>query len=75
MLLLWRYLLTIELIPYSIGIILSFLSTIFLSTGLLPAFAILYTLGNIISLIGTGFLVGFSTQMKKMYGIMRRLML
>ncbi|KAI8801536.1 vesicle transport protein, partial [Cladochytrium replicatum] len=30
-------------------------------------FAVLYTFGNIISLVATGFLVGFLTQLKKMF--------
>ncbi|KAJ3207670.1 hypothetical protein HK099_000216, partial [Clydaea vesicula] len=48
------------------GIFLSMFSTIFLISVNLPAFAVLYTLGNIISLIGTGFLIGFKSQFKKM---------
>ncbi|CAG8606298.1 1858_t:CDS:2 [Ambispora leptoticha] len=37
----------------------------------LPGFAILYTLGNIISLLSTGFLVGFKKQAKTMFAPVR----
>ncbi|KAL3899801.1 MAG: hypothetical protein SGCHY_001793 [Lobulomycetales sp.] len=53
------------------GILLSFLSTLLLTTGMLTAFAVLYTVGNLVSLAGTGFLVGFSTQLKKMFDPVR----
>lgn len=53
------------------GIIISFLSTILLATGSVSAFAVLYTVGNVISLAGTGFLVGFITQFKKMFDPIR----
>ena len=50
---------------FGVGLLISFLSTVFLYLGInikmilgvLPAFAVLYTIGNLISLTGTGFLV------------------
>ncbi|KAI0781074.1 SFT2-domain-containing protein [Trametes elegans] len=49
------------------GFVLSLLGSIFLFLGSLASFAILYALGTVISLIGTGFLIGFSTQLKMMF--------
>ncbi|KAJ3037956.1 hypothetical protein HDV00_001159 [Rhizophlyctis rosea] len=46
------------------GFVVSILSTILLSVGSITGFAVLYTLGNVISLVSTGFLVGFITQFK-----------
>ncbi|KAI0374751.1 SFT2-domain-containing protein [Pilatotrama ljubarskyi] len=51
----------------AVGFVLSLLGSIFLFLGSLASFAILYALGTIISLIGTGFLVGFSKQLKMMF--------
>ena len=47
-----------------VGFIVSFLSTFSLFTGQVVSFAILFTLGNIISLTATGFLIGFMSQFK-----------
>ena len=58
---------------FAIGFVLSFLSTILLFSGALGAFAILYTLGNVISLVATGFLVGFVKQFTKMFDPNRRI--
>ncbi|KAG8933756.1 hypothetical protein FRC01_007223 [Tulasnella sp. 417] len=44
----------------AIGFILSFLGTMLLLLGMLASFAILYAMGTIISLVGTGFLIGVS---------------
>ncbi|KDQ60637.1 hypothetical protein JAAARDRAFT_124780 [Jaapia argillacea MUCL 33604] len=51
----------------AIGFVLSLLGSIVLFIGGLGSFAILYGLGTIISLIGTGFLIGFYKQLKLMF--------
>ncbi|KIO26128.1 hypothetical protein M407DRAFT_243837 [Tulasnella calospora MUT 4182] len=51
----------------AIGFILSFLGTMLLFLGMLASFAILYAMGTIISLVGTGFLIGFGSQLKQMF--------
>lgn len=51
-------------ICFGSGFIISLLSTIFFSFGNITGFAVLYTLGNIVSLMGTGFLIGFLSQFK-----------
>ncbi|RDX48269.1 SFT2-domain-containing protein [Polyporus arcularius HHB13444] len=51
----------------AIGFLLSLLGGIFLFLGSLVSFAFLYGLGTIISLIGTGFLIGFAKQLKMMF--------
>ncbi|KIJ37737.1 hypothetical protein M422DRAFT_211230 [Sphaerobolus stellatus SS14] len=51
-----------------IGFFLSLLASILLFVGLnLGLFALLYTLGIVVSLIGTGFLIGFFKQLKLMF--------
>lgn len=50
---------------FGIGTLLSIISFLFLTN--IPIFAVLYSFGNIISLIGTGFLVGFFKQFKCMF--------
>jgi Got1/Sft2-like family len=54
-------------ICFAAGFMISFFSTFLLFSGKVSAFAILYSLGNIISLIATGFLVGFVAQLTKMF--------
>ncbi|KAJ7582603.1 Got1/Sft2-like family-domain-containing protein [Mycena floridula] len=49
------------------GFVLSLLGTILLLTGQLTMFATLYVIGTIISLIGTGFLIGFFRQLQLMF--------
>jgi len=49
------------------GFILSIIAASFLFLGWLSSFAILYAVGTIISLAGTGFLIGFLTQLKLMF--------
>jgi len=49
------------------GFILSVLGVIFLILGSLISFALMYALGTVLSLVGTGFLLGFQTQLKKMF--------
>ncbi|KAI0797858.1 Got1/Sft2-like family-domain-containing protein [Abortiporus biennis] len=52
----------------AIGFILSLLGSILLFLpGQLGSFAILYALGTVISLVGTGFLIGFMRQLKLMF--------
>ncbi|KJA18590.1 hypothetical protein HYPSUDRAFT_950889 [Hypholoma sublateritium FD-334 SS-4] len=49
------------------GFVLSLLGTIVLTLGQLTLFAVLYILGTIVSLVGTGFLIGFFKQLKLMF--------
>uniref|UniRef100_A0A0W0FZN0 P-loop containing nucleoside triphosphate hydrolase protein n=1 Tax=Moniliophthora roreri TaxID=221103 RepID=A0A0W0FZN0_MONRR len=51
----------------AVGFILSLLGTIMLVLGQLVIFALLYALGTVVSLIGTGFLIGFLKQLKLMF--------
>jgi len=50
-----------------IGFLLSILGSIVLFLGQLSIFAVLYGFGTIISLVGTGFLIGFFSQLKLMF--------
>lgn len=52
---------------FGIGFALSIVGSIMLFIGLTTLFAILYSVGIIVSLIGTGFLVGFLRQLKLMF--------
>ncbi|KAN0066548.1 hypothetical protein ACQY0O_000642 [Thecaphora frezii] len=54
-----------------LGFVLSILGSVFLFTGSLTSFAILYSLGVVISLTGTGFLLGFMKQFKQMFAKVR----
>ncbi|PCH38275.1 SFT2-domain-containing protein [Wolfiporia cocos MD-104 SS10] len=51
----------------AIGFVLSLLGSIMLFFGALGSFAVLYALGTVVSLLGTGFLIGFGKQMKMMF--------
>ncbi|KAG8682424.1 hypothetical protein FRC12_010615 [Ceratobasidium sp. 428] len=51
----------------AIGFVLSILGTCLLFLGALASFALLYTIGIVVSLIGTGFLIGFFKQLKVMF--------
>lgn len=51
----------------AIGFILSLLGTLLLFVGMLASFAVLYAMGTVISLVGTGFLIGFGSQLKQMF--------
>jgi len=51
----------------AIGFLLSLLGSILLFVGQLGSFAVLYAMGTIVALIGTGFLIGFFTQIKLMF--------
>jgi len=50
-----------------IGFLLSILGSALLFVGQLGSFAVLYAMGTLISLIGTGFLIGFFQQIKLMF--------
>jgi len=54
-----------------VGLILSILGTSLLFLGQIATFVFLYTLGIIVSLIGTGFLIGFFKQLKEMFAPVR----
>ncbi|CAB4486785.1 unnamed protein product [Rhizophagus irregularis] len=58
-------------LAFVLGFVISILATILLFTGPLSGFAVLYTIGNIISLLSTGFLVGFKKQIKTMFAPVR----
>ncbi|KAJ3098046.1 hypothetical protein HDU97_004340 [Phlyctochytrium planicorne] len=58
-------------ICFGVGFLISILSSISLFFGNIAGFAILYTLGNLVSLLSTGFLVGFFKQFKKMFDSVR----
>jgi hypothetical protein len=49
---------------FALGTIVSLCSTLLFIQGNAPGFAVMYTVGNLIALIGTGFLIGFLTQFK-----------
>jgi len=50
-----------------IGFLLSLLGSIVLFLGQLTSFAVLYIFGTVISLVGTGFIIGFFKQLKLMF--------
>jgi len=55
-------------ICFGLGFVISLLASILLFLpGFLVSFVLLYTLGIIISLVGTGFLIGFFKQLKLMF--------
>lgn len=51
----------------AIGFLLSLLGAIVLFLGQLGSFAVLYVFGTVISLVGTGFIIGFFRQLKLMF--------
>jgi len=51
----------------AMGFLLSLLGSIMLFLTLISLFAVLYGLGTIVALIGTGFLIGFASQIKLMF--------
>ena len=50
-----------------VGFVMSLLGTIVLISGDLILFSLLFGLGTVVSLIGTGFLIGFFKQLKLMF--------
>jgi hypothetical protein len=57
---------------FFVGMVISLLSFVSWWTGNIPLFAILYTLGNVISLTGSGFLMGPKRQFRNMTRARRR---
>jgi len=49
------------------GFVLSLLGAILFFVGQLSTFAVLYGLGTLVSLVGTGFVIGFARQLKLMF--------
>lgn len=49
------------------GFVISLLGTVLLVTGSLAVFVILYSVGVLVALTGTGFLIGFMKQFKQMF--------
>ncbi|KAF9900314.1 hypothetical protein EC991_007635 [Linnemannia zychae] len=58
-------------ICFVVGFLISILSTLALTTGLLATFAVFFTLGNVISLLSTTFLIGPGKQIKTMFAPVR----
>ncbi|KNE58719.1 hypothetical protein AMAG_04270 [Allomyces macrogynus ATCC 38327] len=58
---------------FVVGAVVSGLSFICLTMGNIPGWAIMYTAGNITSLMSTSFWTGFSAQFKKMFDPTRRI--
>eukprot|EP00835_Amoeboradix_gromovi_P004745 NODE_390_length_9461_cov_0.447768.p3 type:complete len:174 gc:universal NODE_390_length_9461_cov_0.447768:1857-1336(-) len=54
-----------------LGFVLSFIGTLMVSTGNLSMFGVLFSIGNILSLFATGFLIGFKRQLKGMFASTR----
>ncbi|KAF7778860.1 hypothetical protein Agabi119p4_3205 [Agaricus bisporus var. burnettii] len=50
-----------------IGFVLSLLGAILLFLGQIGSFAVLFAFGTVISLVGTGFVIGFFSQLKLMF--------
>ncbi|KAH8108133.1 SFT2-domain-containing protein [Cristinia sonorae] len=51
----------------ALGFVLSILGAALLFLGMTASFAVLYALGTLVALIGTGFLIGFLRQLKLMF--------
>jgi len=51
----------------AIGLILSILGSSWLFLGNIGSFAVFHAMGTVISLVGTGFLIGFYSQLKLMF--------
>ncbi|KAI8325233.1 SFT2-like protein [Martensiomyces pterosporus] len=49
---------------FVIGLVLSILGTVLIFSGHMTGFAVCYSMGNVISLFGMGFLIGFKRQLK-----------
>ncbi|KAG0329954.1 hypothetical protein BGZ99_009398 [Dissophora globulifera] len=58
-------------ICFVVGFLISILSTLALTTGLLALFAVLFSLGNILSLLSTTFLIGPGKQLRTMFAPVR----
>jgi len=55
------------LICFGVGTVLSLCSTLFLTTGSVTAFAIIYTMGNIIAIFSSTFMMGWKRQSRMMF--------
>ncbi|KAF8976906.1 hypothetical protein BGZ46_007848 [Entomortierella lignicola] len=53
------------------GFLISILSTLALTTGLIALFAVFFTLGNIVSILSTTFLIGPGKQFRTMFAPVR----
>ncbi|KAJ1819347.1 hypothetical protein LPJ56_001596 [Coemansia sp. RSA 2599] len=49
---------------FVVGLVLSIIGSVLIFSGHMAAFAVCYSLGNVISLLGMGFLIGFKRQIK-----------
>ncbi|KAG0246526.1 Got1/Sft2-like family-domain-containing protein [Mortierella sp. GBAus27b] len=58
-------------ICFVVGFLISILSTLSLGTGQVALFAVFFSLGNIISLLSTSFLIGPGKQIKTMFAPVR----
>ncbi|KAG0294538.1 hypothetical protein BGZ98_001725 [Dissophora globulifera] len=58
-------------ICFVVGFLISILSTLALTTGLLALFAVLFSIGNILSLLSTTFLIGPGKQLRTMFAPVR----
>ncbi|KAI9173222.1 hypothetical protein H9P43_007353 [Blastocladiella emersonii ATCC 22665] len=58
---------------FVVGLLISFLSFLSVATGNIIGFAILYTFGNVTSLMSTSFLTGPAKQLKGMFDTKRRI--
>ncbi|KAG2178109.1 hypothetical protein INT43_003362 [Umbelopsis isabellina] len=56
---------------FVVGMLLSILSTLFLLSGNTSAFAVIYSIGNIVSLFSMTFVVGIPKQLKTMFAPVR----
>ncbi|KAJ3173856.1 hypothetical protein HDU87_007359 [Geranomyces variabilis] len=53
-------------ICFVLGFAISLISTLLLTVGSVAGFAVFYTVGNVVSLCSSGFLISFKSQFKKM---------
>ncbi|KAF9955898.1 hypothetical protein BGZ72_003280 [Mortierella alpina] len=58
-------------ICFVVGFLITILSTLSIATGQLALFAVFFTLGNVISLMSTTFLIGPTKQIKTMFAPVR----
>ncbi|GJJ75668.1 hypothetical protein EMPS_08026 [Entomortierella parvispora] len=58
-------------ICFVVGFVISILSTLALTTGMAALFAVFFTLGNLISLLSTTFLIGPGKQLRTMFAPVR----
>ncbi|KAI9259482.1 Got1/Sft2-like family-domain-containing protein [Phascolomyces articulosus] len=56
---------------FVVGMVISILSTLFLLTANVPGFAILYSIGNLVSIISLTFIIGIPKLLKTMFAPVR----